>query len=132
MDIAATLTTCLAGLHLIDVRRREYDWAFEFAANVRLRVECPWRILVDGQIAFAGSDAGHKFGLPAPIDGEERTRRLLGQKTVQQILIRNDTGDLTITFTDYTAWSFSTCHQDMRAGNWGQWICTSSRLAAEN
>jgi hypothetical protein len=101
-DAAAMLATHLAGLYLTSVERREYDWVFGFADNAWLNVSSPWRILVDGRIAFAGSDDGQKFGLPAPKDGEEETHRLLGRKAIQQVLVRADTGDLSIAFVGHT------------------------------
>ncbi len=99
---AVELTERLKGCHLIDVERREYDWAFKFADTIGLRVQCPWRILVEGRIAFAGSDDGHKFGLPAPVDGVARTTERLGGKSIQKVSIREDSGDLTIFFSDRT------------------------------
>jgi hypothetical protein len=67
-----------------------------------LRVECPWRIIVDERIAFTSSDDGYQFGLPAPLDGEEETRRLLGQKVIERVSIRSDTGDPSIAFSSNT------------------------------
>jgi hypothetical protein len=97
-DTAAILTTSLAGRHLTDVKRREYDWAFGFGANVSVQVSCPWRILVEDRIALTNSDDGQKFGLPAPVDGEDETRRLLAEKSIQRVAIRLDTGDLSVVF----------------------------------
>jgi len=101
MDVAAVLTTRLAGRHLTRVVRREYDWAFGFGDNQAsgLRVSCPWRILKGGGIAFTSSDDGQKFGLPAPLDGEEVTHRLLEQNTIESLSIRLETGDLSIVFS---------------------------------
>jgi hypothetical protein len=102
VNALAELNACLAGRYLTAVIRREYDWAFAFTESAALRAECPWRILVKGRIAFASSDDGHKFGLPAPLDGEEVARRLLGQKAIERSSVRTDTGDLSITFADQT------------------------------
>jgi hypothetical protein len=83
------------------VTRREYDWAFGFGDDQvsGLAVGCPWRILTEDRIAFTNGDDGHQFGLPAPLDGEEATRRLLGQRPIERVLIRSETGDLSIVFS---------------------------------
>jgi hypothetical protein len=98
MDAATTPAPLLIGLHLTEVRRRDSDWSFAFGDSVSLTAECPWRILSDGRIAHADTDDGQKFGLPAPVDGEEKTLRLLRHATIQRITIRGDTGDLSIAF----------------------------------
>ncbi len=102
MDVAVTLTTYLMGRRLVETKRREYDWAFRFGGTQtfsHLRVSCPWRVLIEGRIAFTGGDDGHKFGLPAPLNGEEVTQRLLGQRVIDHLSIRPDTGDLSIFFS---------------------------------
>jgi hypothetical protein len=102
MDVAVTLTAHLVGRRLVETKRREYDWTFRFEeppAFSHLDVSCPWRILIEGRIAFAGSDDGHKFGLPAPLNGEEVTQRLLGQRVIERFSIRPDAGDLSIIFS---------------------------------
>jgi Family of unknown function (DUF6188) len=100
MDAAAELTSRLAGRRLTDITRREYDWGFGFDENVGLSVSCPWRILLNGRIAFAGSDDGQQFGLPTPIDGVEETRRLIGQSVILRVAIRMDAGDLALVFSN--------------------------------
>jgi hypothetical protein len=101
MDAASMLATHLVGRRLIGIQRREYDWAFSFgdAPPSSLGVSCPWRILVEGRIAFAVSDDGQKFGLSEPRNGEEAARRLLGQRVIERVAIRPDTGDLSIAFS---------------------------------
>src|SRR5258708_30301746 len=104
MDVVTALTAHLAGRHLTEVKRREYDWTFGFGDTSAsgLGVSCPWRIIIEKRIAFTSSDDGHRFGLPAPLDGEEVTQRLLGQKVIERISIRSDTGDLSIAFSSNT------------------------------
>ena len=105
MDVATTLAADLVGRYLNQVKRREYDWTFTFegAAGSGLAASCPWRIIVGERIAFTNSDDGQKFGLPEPLDGEEVAQRLLGQKVIERISVRSDTGDLSITFAGNTA-----------------------------
>ena len=103
MDVAARINSCLVGNHLLNVERREHDWIFLFENKVGLQVECRWRILVEGRIAFGDKDHAQQFGLPEPIDGADRSNSLLLNKTIQGVKIREDTGDLTIIFTDRCA-----------------------------
>jgi hypothetical protein len=99
---AAVITMRLAGLRLTEVKLREHDWAFRFGDNANLSTSYPWRVFVDGRIVHADSDHGQKFGLPAPVDGEEATRRFLGHKVVERVTIRHDSGDLSIVFSGET------------------------------
>jgi hypothetical protein len=104
VDIAADLAERLAGRKLAVIQRREHDWAFGFgdAPTSGLRVECPWRILFEGRIAFTDTDHAQRFGLPAPLDGEKEVERLLANKVVEKVTIRPDAGDLTIIFSGQT------------------------------
>lgn len=47
---------------------------------------------------LGGSDHGHKFGLPEPVDVRIETLRLLTEKPVETARIDVATGDLSITF----------------------------------
>jgi hypothetical protein len=85
------------------VQRLEFEWVFEFGPRKVLQVRCPWRILLNGRIAFASSDDGDQFGLPQPVDGEKETRRIFAERTIQQIVVREDTGDLSICFGEKTS-----------------------------
>jgi hypothetical protein len=102
IDVAAELTSRMVGLRLTSVQRREGHWIFGFSAKSGASVSSPWRILVDGRIVFGNEDDGQMFGLPAPVNGEKLTRELLGSKSIQQVTIRDDTGDLSIHFTNQT------------------------------
>jgi Family of unknown function (DUF6188) len=103
MDVAAELASRLFGRRLVQVERRDYDWSFVFAKDIGLRVECPWRIVVEGRIWLGRDDHAQKFGLPAAVDGEDMSRRLTKDKLVRGVTLRDDTGDLTITFDGETA-----------------------------
>ncbi|MGH8223580.1 MAG: DUF6188 family protein [Woeseiaceae bacterium] len=99
MDVAATIASRLAGHRLTGVERSENDWLFRFANNVDLRVACPWRILAGGRIAHGDCDHAQRFGLPEPVDGADRSKKLLAN-AIQGVAIREDTGDLTVSFDD--------------------------------
>lgn len=93
----------MAGLLLTVVERRDFDWAFGFAGGVAISASCPWRILIDGRIALTVSDDRQKFGLPAPVDAQDQTLRLLSQKPIERVAVRPDTGDLSIIFPEDAA-----------------------------
>ena len=103
MDVAARIASRLVGHHLLQVEQSDHEWLFRFANSVGLRIACPWRIIVKGRVAHGDSDHAQQFGLPKPIDGAARSRSLLLNKAVQGVAIRDDTGDLTITFNDRAA-----------------------------
>jgi hypothetical protein len=106
MDVALALATHLVGRRLVETKRREYDWTFSFEgipAFSHLNVSCPWRILIEGRIAFAAGDDGQKLGLPAPLNGEEVTQRLLGERVISRLSIRPDAGDLSIIFSGHAS-----------------------------
>lgn len=54
-------------------------------------------------VAFGDCDHAQQFGLPEPVNGAMQSDRLLCNKTIQQVIIREDSGDLTIKFTDQTS-----------------------------
>src|SRR6185437_14755123 len=58
----------------------------------------PWRIVANGRVAFGDEDDGQWFGLPAPLDGEERSASLLAGRIVQAVHLDRETGDLRIVF----------------------------------
>jgi len=103
IDITAKLNSRLVGQSLIQTERSEYDWGFRFAGEVFLRVACPWRILCNGRVAFGDCDHAQQFRLPEPVNGAMQSDRLLCNKAIQQVIIRGDSGDLTIKFTDQTS-----------------------------
>ena len=93
----------LVGQQLQDIERRDHDWLFSFDTGIRLQTVCPWRVLTEQRIALGDSDHRQQFGLPAPIDGALRGKELLLGRTIQQIAIRENTGDLTIAFDGGTS-----------------------------
>ena len=103
MDLIGWVIASLAGRDLIDITRSEngHVWNFCFTGDVRLSVECTWRILAEGRIAHGGTDHGQWFGLSAPVDGVERSNRYLRGKPVQRVDVRSDSGDLAMTFDNH-------------------------------
>ena len=66
--------------------------------DATLNLECPWRLLLNGAIAFGGDDDGQQFGLPAPLDGVKATEKLLSGSLVSLVEIREGCSDLSLTF----------------------------------
>ena len=75
-----------------------YTWFFEFADDIAISTESPWRFMSAEGIVVTSEDHGHQFGLPAPVDAAERVlARVTGQAVVAASIIRR-TGDLSIEF----------------------------------
>src|SRR5438105_11396798 len=101
---------------LEQVAQGVWDFSFE---NGGLNVSCPWRLVDSGTVVLSGSDHGHKFGLPDPLDVQAQTLRILSGKVVENIRIDEGTADLSITFSGraridvfnnsggYEGWQFS-------------------------
>lgn len=84
------------------VRRRDADWALNFATGGNVSLPIPWRIVADGRILFANEDDGQQFGLPDPIDGEALANRLLGGKAIVGVTVDPETADLSLLFDNGT------------------------------
>jgi hypothetical protein len=81
------------------VEKAGHSWQFRFGdGDATLNLECPWRLLLNGAIAFGGDDDGQQFGLPAPLDGVKVTEKLLSASLVSLVEIREGCSDLSLTF----------------------------------
>lgn len=108
------------------VGRREHDWTFDFSGGFGLAVSAPWRIVVDGRIAFASEDDGQLFGLKSPVDGEAEACKLLEGKAITAASLDKETADLTLHLgaatridvfnnsTGYEGWQASYAVRDKR------------------
>jgi hypothetical protein len=93
------LETMMLRLPCTDVEKTAHLWQFRFGdKHSTLNLECPWRLILDGAIAFGGDDDGQQFGLPAPLDGVKKTRKLLAASLVTLVEVREACSDLTLTF----------------------------------
>lgn len=77
-------------------------WRANFGDQFTMAFRVPWRIVANGRIAFGDEDDGQWFGLPAPLDGLERSASLLRMHVVQSVRLDRETGDLRIFFTGNT------------------------------
>jgi hypothetical protein len=100
-DIHKDLSDALVGLPCSRIEHPS-DWywqiVFGVQTNVSFGIECPWRLLLNGSIAFGDKDYAQRFGLPEPVDGPEKCLGILGSSKVASVLLRNGTSDVTINF----------------------------------
>jgi hypothetical protein len=75
------------------------QWRFFFDPELSIGIECPWRLLKDGRVAISSEDHLQQYGLPAPIDAVEVTKRLLASQLITRVEIRDGTADLLIELT---------------------------------
>lgn len=73
------------------------NFTFEFESG-SLRVDCLWRVVVDGRLVRTSSDHGQQFGLPAPVDAFSEAESLLVGRRVEKVRLREETADVTLEF----------------------------------
>ncbi|MCC2977945.1 DUF6188 family protein [Sphingomonas sp. PL-96] len=73
-------------------------WRANFGDGYTMAFRVPWRIVTNGRVAFGNEDEGQLFGLPAPVNGVERSAKLLHGKFVIAVQLDRQTGDLRIVF----------------------------------
>lgn len=94
----AKVTSVLEGACLLSVARLgEHQWSFAFD-TAQLGVECLWRAVSGGRIAFTCDDDGQKLGLPRPMDVEVMARELFAGRRATVVRVGEDTADLVIFF----------------------------------
>ena len=84
------------------IEREPPFWRADFGDQFTIAFRVPWRIVANGRVAFGDEDDGQQFGLPAPLDGEERAASVLGERIVQILHVDEETGDLRIEFDGHT------------------------------
>ena len=82
------------------VRRDDVTWTVELAAPALLSVGGMWRLIGKTHVLATSEDDGHQFGLPAPLDVEEKANAILARKVIQEIDLDRRTGDLRLGFDD--------------------------------
>jgi len=88
----------LVGQSLRSVEKKGYTWFFEFADDIAIATESPWRFMNAEAIVVTSEDHGHPFGLPTPVDAAERVLSGAAEQTVIAASIGRATGDLSIEF----------------------------------
>jgi hypothetical protein len=93
------LREALTDLPCTAIVKTDYLWQFAFGlAGVSLNLECPWRFVLLGRVAFGCGDHQQQFGLPTQIDGVQKSHELLLNSSVVSVKVHDSTGDLTIEF----------------------------------
>lgn len=78
----------------------EMDWCIYFADNIYASTWGFWRLMIGNKIKFISFDDKQQFGLPKPIDLVKELESLLRGKSLKQIRVKQDTGDLFLVLTD--------------------------------
>ena len=73
-------------------------WIFRFGNGGELRVDCPWRLILNGHITLTSEDHGQQYGLESPIDAEAQCRSFLCGNQIGSVEFRDDTRDIAIWF----------------------------------
>jgi len=121
------------GLQCTEVAKLEFGWQLIFGGGrSSLNLQCPWRLLVGGNIHFGDEDDGQQFGLPGPVDGVGLATELVGRSLVSSVNVTRP-GDLAIEFENgtrfeafnhsagYEGWNWSSDEgTDVVAGGGGQ------------
>lgn len=84
------------------IEREPPLWSANFGDRFAMTFSVPWRIVANGRIIFGHEDDGQRFGLPAPLDGEERSASVLAERVVETVHLDEETGDLRIVFNGNT------------------------------
>ncbi len=84
------------------VHRRDNDWVFAFGDvagdGCVLTTDTLWRVVEAGRLVLTSEDDGQQFGLPAPVDAEERCAALLVGRLARSVSVDPWTADVTIQF----------------------------------
>lgn len=84
------------------VERRDADWVFLFgddAANgCFLATDALWRVVELGRISLTSEDDQQRFGLPAPVDAQDKCRRIFNGRSARSVSVDSVTADITIQF----------------------------------
>jgi Family of unknown function (DUF6188) len=133
------LRETLIDLPCTSIIKTDYLWQFAFgSAGVSLNLECPWRFLLQGMVAFGCDDHQQQFGRPSQIDGVEKSHALLLTSPVVSVEVRDGTGDLAIGFQNgvrleafnlssgYEGWTCSLADGRVVVAQGGGNVCVSN------
>jgi hypothetical protein len=87
---------CFIGQQFVSLERRDYDWVVTFGPEMKLTIECLWRLLENQRIRFASTDEGQRFGLPAPVNAAAEVNQRIAGKQIVSVDLREGTLDLTL------------------------------------
>lgn len=102
-ETSEAFLSSLVGRKLASIGRHEFSWSFSFDDTTVLGTDGSWRVLAEGRVAVSNLDDGQKYGLCDAVDARARALHLILGKIVRDASVREDTGDLTISFGDDSA-----------------------------
>lgn len=82
----------------LSVKKRDYDWIFQFSGSTQVTLSAPWRVVSKGGILISDADDGINFGLLDPINVELLANETLSGKSIMAATVDRETGDLTLLF----------------------------------
>ena len=106
--------------------RREADWVLEFGQYVFLCVECFWRLRNTHGLLLTSEDEGQRFGLPAPINAEEKANALVSSNKVIAATIDPTTADIRIVLTNEIV-----CEILTNSSGYESWQAYENKLGGE-
>jgi hypothetical protein len=89
------------GRRIEAVEKKDYSWFFSFDDG-SIATESFWRLITTHGVVVTSEDHGQKFGLPAPVDAAEVIKKEVGGKVVDQFILDEQTGDLSLHCGDKT------------------------------
>jgi hypothetical protein len=124
-NIHTAFSNALRGLLFTSIEHPS-DWYWKIVlgkGEVVFGVESPWRLLVNGSIAFGDKDHAQKFGLPEPVDGLELCRMVLQDAAVLSAAIQEGTADVVIKFDNGAQLEIFN-----HSSGYEGWSCTFAKL----
>ena len=122
-DVSQVLQANLSGRSCV-AKRNEHDWMFEFG-GAHVVAHAPWRLVGPECLLTTSYDHGQWYGLPAPINVEDRANAVLEGLVVSEVSADEVTGDLRVSFSNgmqLEIWNNSSGHEGWLASIEGRSI----------
>ena len=100
MNINKILIKTNSLLNEITFEEGSNSWYLTFDNNVSFSFETFWRLFNNDIPILISNDHRQQFGLPKPVDLIAEFKSQLDKKTLKEILIEKNTGDLSLTFDE--------------------------------
>ena len=89
----------LVGRRFQSLSRLEYGWVAVFDRDVKIVIECLWRLVQSDRIQVTSEDDGQQFGLPAPLDAAAEVNARIAEAVIEAVEVRQGLLDLTLHFS---------------------------------
>lgn len=84
----------------ITFEEKSNSWYLKFDNDISFSLNTIWRLFKNDTVTLISNDHGQQFGLPKPIDLIEDLKSILDNKTLIEIQIEKNTGDLILNFQE--------------------------------